>query len=164
MDYKKLILGTLVIVSMACLIGMNTVSAKKTSKLKMPVETINEMATQVDTLTKKVYSRTLLSPEDNANLIDVKIKLDNQMLLEPDTTLAPLYYKVGCMYKMRDMTSEAIECFQTILENFSDTALAPKAMQSLKDMGVDVSKFEEANKPVENSDSSEDEENYEEEY
>ena len=164
MDYKKLTFGIFIIVIMACLVGMNSVSAKKTSKLKMPVETINEMATQVDGLTKKVYSRTLLSPEDNANLIDVKIKLDNQMLLESDPTLAPLYYKVGCMYKMRDMTNEAIECFQTILENFGDTALAPKAMQALKNMGVDVSKFEEANKPVENSDSSEDEENYEEEY
>ncbi len=145
MDIKKILLIAITLISFVCLIGIETVSAKskKVSKLKMSQETINEMATQVDYLTKKVYSRTLLSPQDNASLIEVKIKLDNQMLIEPDTTLAPLYYKVGCMYKMRDLRDEAIECYQTILENFSDTALAPKSYQSLKDMGVDVSMFKD---------------------
>ena len=41
------------------------------------------------------------------------------------------------------MQAESIECFQTILENFSDTALAPKAIANLKAMGVEVAEFED---------------------
>ena len=37
------------------------------------------------------------------------------------------------------MKDESVECFQTILENFGTTALAPKAMAQLKLMGVAVS-------------------------
>ena len=80
------------------------------------------------------------------------------MLLEPDPALAPLYYKVGCMYKMRDMTDEAVECFQTVLENFGNTALGPKSYQALKDMGVDVSQFSNLNKPTTEGEGEEEEE------
>ena len=52
--------------------------------------------------------------------------------------LAPLYFKAGNVYKLRDMKPEAIECYQTILENFSETALAPKARAALEQMGVEV--------------------------
>ncbi len=158
MDFKKILAGIFVIGLFASLIGFNTVSAKKSSAVKMEPETIESMANQVDNLTKKVYGRALLSPEDNSNLVAIKIKLDNQMLLEPDPALAPLYYKVGCMYKMREMKDEATECYQTILENFGTTALAPKAYQALKDMGVDVTQFD-ANM---NKSASEDEEEEEE--
>lgn len=141
MDIKKILVGSLICCALISLVGFNSVSAKKTSKVKMEPETVELMANEVDSLTQKVYSRALLSPQDNSKLIGIKIKLDNQMLLEPDSALAPLYYKVGCMYKMRDMLDEATECFQTVLENFGDTALAPKSYQALKDMGVDVSQF-----------------------
>ena len=36
------------------------------------------------------------------------------------------------------MKDESVESFQTILENFADTALAPKAAAQLKSMGVEV--------------------------
>ena len=36
------------------------------------------------------------------------------------------------------MKPEAIECYQTVLENFSETALAPKARAALEQMGVEV--------------------------
>lgn len=145
MDLKKLLAGICVVAFLIMLVGFNSVSAKKSSKVKMPPETIESMGNQVDALTRKIYGHALLSPEDNSNLVGIKIKLDNQMLLEPDPALAPLYYKVGCMYKMREMTNEASECYQTILENFGDTALAPKAYQALKDMGVDVARFDNLN-------------------
>ena len=64
--------------------------------------------------------------------------IDNQMLVSSSTELAPLYYKAGNVYKLRDMKPEAIECYQTILENFSDTALAPKARAALEELGVTV--------------------------
>lgn len=69
-------------------------------------------------------------------MIEIKIKLDNQMLIAPEPSLAPLYYKAGNLYRAREYRKEAIDCYQTILENFSDTALAPKATKALKDMGV----------------------------
>lgn len=116
---------------------MDASAAKKSSK-KLAPEAVEEMSATIDNLTKKVYGHALLSPEDNQNLIEIKIKLDNQMLVATDTTLAPLYYKAGYLYKMRDMNQEAIECFQTILENFADTALAPKARTSLRAMGIQV--------------------------
>lgn len=156
MDLKKFIVGIFAITFLVMWVGYNSVSAKKSSVVKMPPETIESMANQVDNLTKKIYGHALLSPEDNSNLVGIKIKLDNQMLKEPDPALAPLYYKVGCMYKMREMRDESIECFQTILENFADTALAPKAYQSLKDMGVDVARFDSMNQKTDEE--SEDEE------
>ena len=156
MDFKKILVGVFVFGLLISVIGLNSVSAKKASKAKMELEVIDAMAAQVDDLTKKVYAHALLSPQDNSNLVGIKIKLDNQMLLEPDPALAPLYYKVGCMYKLREMTNEATECFQTVLENFGDTALAPKSYQALKDMGVDVSQFGDLTKKT--SDGEEEEE------
>ena len=118
--------------------SMEAVEAKKSKKVGIAQEEIDAMSTTVDGLTKKMYANGLFSPQDNENLIDIKIKLDNQMLVAPDVTLAPLYYKVSLLYKSRDMKNEAIDCFQTILENFADTALAPKAANQLKSMGVAV--------------------------
>ena len=111
-------------------------AAKKSSKLSK--EAITEMSDNIDKLTEKIYGRALLSPQDNETLIGIKIKLDNQMLVATSTELAPLYYKAGNIYKLREMKPAAIECYQTILENFSDTALAPKARAALESMGVKV--------------------------
>lgn len=132
----------LVLVLVLCLVGIvfnsASVEAKKSKKGGISEEDMTSMSTTVDNLTKKMYANGLFSPEDNGNLIDIKIKLDNQMLISPDPTLAPLYYKVATLYKSREMKNESIECFQTILENFADTALAPKAAAQLKSMGVEV--------------------------
>lgn len=136
---KKLLIVALVGILFFVLLGMQGVDAKKSSKKgSLSEEEMTAMSTTVETLTKKMYGRGLFSPEDNQNLIDIKLKLDNQMLVASDPALAPLYFKVGVLYKSRDMKDEAIDCFQTILENFADTALAPKAAAQLKTMGVEV--------------------------
>ena len=135
---KKLFMLFLVVVFCALALNFDSVEAKKSSKGKLSDEEMTNMSTTVDYLTKKMYANGLFSPDDNENLIDIKIKLDNQMLSSPDVSLAPLYYKVGLLYKTREMKKEAVDCFQTILENFSDTALAPKAEAELKSMGVEV--------------------------
>ena len=54
------------------------------------------------------------------------------MLIAPDAALAPIYYKAGNLYKARKYQTDAIECYQTVLENFADTAIAPKAVKELK--------------------------------
>ena len=117
-------------------ICLDVSAAKKSSKLSK--EAVQEMSDNIDNLTKKIYARALLSPKDNETLIGIKIQLDNQMLVATATELAPLYYKAGNVYKLRNMRAEAIDCYQTILENFSDTALAPKARAALADLGVEV--------------------------
>lgn len=101
-------------------------------------EEMTTMSDTIDVLTKKVYSASLFSPAENSKMIDIKIKLDNQMLVAPDAGLAPLYYKAGNLFRAREYKTEAIQCYQTILENFPDTALAPKAQKILTDMGVKI--------------------------
>ncbi len=150
---KKLLILTIASIFVITAFTMDASAAKKSSK-KMQPEVIEEMTATIDNLTKKVYGHALLSPEDNQNLIEVKIKLDNQMLLLPDPSLAPLYYKAGYLYKQRDMKQESIECFQTILENFADTALAPKARTSLRAMGIQVAE------PVKKTSDEEEEEEF----
>lgn len=128
-----IILSGLFLLSAVCL---DVSAAKKSSKLSK--EAVQQMSNDIDNITKKIYARALLSPQDNETLIGIKIKLDNQMLVATATELAPLYYKAGNVYKLRDMKPEAIDCYQTILENFSDTALAPKARAALEQLGVTV--------------------------
>ncbi len=131
-----LIIG-MIVFSMA---AKDSQAARKSKKSAAVVtqDDINAMTVTIDNLTRKVYSNSLFSPEDNSKMIEVKIKLDNQMLVSPDLALAPLYYKAGNLYLAREYKKEAIECYQTILENFPDTALAPKATQALKNLGVEI--------------------------
>ena len=147
---KKIILSILVGFLLLSAISLDVSAAKKSSKISK--KTITEISDWIYKLTQKIYGRALLSPQDNETLIGIKIKLDNQMLMSSSTELAPLYYKAGNVYKLRDMKPEAIECYQTILENFSDTALAPKAKAALESLGVTVTA------PVISDDESSDEE------
>ena len=105
---------------------------------KMSKEVVQQMSDDIDYLTKKIYARALLSPKDNETLIGIKIQSDNQMLSSSATEMAPLYYKAANVYRLRHMNNEAIDCYKTILENFSDTALAPNATAALNEMGVEV--------------------------
>lgn len=135
---KILVLFLIGICVVASLNFDSSVEAKKSKKGGISDADMTAMSATVDNLTKKMYGKGLFSPEDNENLIDIKIKLDNQMLIASDPTLAPLYYRIAILLKSRDMKDESIECFQTVLENFADTALAPKAAAQLKSMGVEV--------------------------
>lgn len=133
---KKFFILTIAGIFLLSAICSDVSAAKKSGKITK--EQVQQMSDDIDNITKKIYARALLSPEDNEKLISIKIQLDNQMLVATATELAPLYYKAGIVYKLRNMNTEAIECFQTILENFSDTALAPKAKAALQDLGIEV--------------------------
>lgn len=136
---KKLLLFLIIGLFVAGIFTMDIAEAKKGGKGKgITAEDLQTMSDTVDSLTKKIYGHCLFSSDDNQNLIGIKIKLDNQMLVSPDPTLAPLYFKLGIIYKSREMKDESVDCFQTILENFADTALAPKSAAQLKSMGVVV--------------------------
>lgn len=136
---RKLLVILIVGILAVLAFSFDSVDAKKSGKSKgLSSDDMVTMGATVDSLTKKMYANGLFSPQDNENLIDIKIKLDNQMLISPDPALAPLYYKVGVLYKSREMKDESIDCFQTVLENFADTALAPKAAAQLKSMGIAV--------------------------
>ncbi len=133
---KKFLIWLLAGFFLLSAVSLDVSAAKKSSKLSK--EAIAQMSEDIDNLTKKIYARALLSPKDNETLIGIKIQLDNQMLSSANTELAPLYYKAGNVYRLREMKPEAIDCYQTILENFSDTALAPKARAALEEMGIKV--------------------------
>ena len=133
---KKILSSAFILFLLMSAISLDVSAAKKTSKLSK--EAITEMSETIDVLTQKIYARALFSPQDNEKLIGVKIQLDNQMLVSSSSELAPLYYKAANVYKLRDMKPEAIDCYRTILENFSDTALAPKARIALEEYGITV--------------------------
>ena len=137
---KKIFLSIIVGFLLLSAISLDVSAAKKSSKLSK--EAIAEMSDSIDKLTQKIYGRALLSPQDNESLITIKIKLDTQMIEGSAPELAPLYYKTGNILKMRDLNKDAIECYQTVLENFPNTAFAPKAKAALKDMGVEIKDIE----------------------
>lgn len=148
---KKVLTWLLAIFLVLSAVSLDVSAAKKAGKVSK--EEVQQMSDDIDNIMKKIYGRALLSPTDNENLISIKIKLDNSMLVATASELAPLYYKVGNVYKLRGMKPEAIDCYKTVLENFSDTALAPKARAALEELGVTI----EAPKAEEESEESEDE-------
>lgn len=110
-----------------------------TSKKKgVSQEVLSDLTTKVDNLTKKIYERELYTPEDAKQLISLKLQLDEQMDTLSEASFAPLYYKIGNIYRLRGAKDEAINCYQTILENFSETAYSPKARDILTEMGVEI--------------------------
>ena len=124
------------------LTSSNSANIAAASKKKGGGGITEEQATKIkadtDRLTKKIYANGLFSPSDNETLISIKMSLDSAMLMAPDPSFAPLYYNIGRIYAKRDMKDEAVECFQTILENFGDTALGPKSRIELEKMGVTI--------------------------
>jgi len=117
----------------------NTALAAKKPTGGLTDEQITSMNSCVDKLTQKMYSHSYFSPADISNLTGTKIKLDDAMLMSPDPKYSVLYYKIGRIYQKRGNKDDAIECYQVIIENFADTAIAPKAGAALKVMGVTVS-------------------------
>ncbi len=114
-------------------------AAKKNAKKKgMAPEAIQEIVEKTDALTKKIYERELYTPEDANTLITLKLQLDEQMDVLPEASFAPIYYKIGNIFKMRGENEDAIVCYQTVLENFSQTAYAPKSREILESMGVEI--------------------------
>ena len=114
-------------------------AAKNNIKKKgIAQETLNEITVKVDDLTKKIYERELYTPEDSKSLISLKLQLDEQMDILPETSFAPIYFKIGNIFRLRGNEKDAIVCYQTILENFSDTAYGPKARDLLTEMGVEI--------------------------
>ena len=114
-------------------------AAKKNVKKKgVSQEVLTEFNETVNSLTKKIYEKELYTPEDSKSLITLKLKLDEQMDTLVDASLAPIYFKLGNIFRLRGSEKEAIVCYQTILENFLDTAYGPKARDVLVDMGVKI--------------------------
>ncbi len=122
-------------------------AAKKEKKVKgIAQEVLAEITQKTDELTKKIYERELYSPEDSRQLISLKIQLDEQMDIMPEASFAPLYFKIGNIYRLRGQEADAINCYQTVLENFSDTVYGPKSRDILTQMGVEIAMPEDSSK------------------
>ena len=114
-------------------------AAKKASKKKgLAPEVIAEITEKTDNLTKKIYEKELYTPQDANTLISLKLQLDEQMDVLPEASFAPIYFKLGNIFKMRGNDKDAVICYRTILENFSQTVYAPKSREILEDMGVEI--------------------------
>ncbi len=111
---------------------------RKKSKGGLSQEQIENMNKDLNNLTRKIYANSLFSPKDNETMINIKLNLDEAMLKSASPEYAPLYYMEANLLKKRNYKNEAIECYQTIIENFADTAFAPKAKQELIKMGVKI--------------------------
>lgn len=116
----------------------NTLAASKKKGGGVTEEQITKINADILRLNKKIAAHGLFAPSDNETLVDIKMMLDTAMLTAPDPTFAPIYYNLGVIYEKRKLKDDAIECFQTILENFGDTALGPKARNELTKMGVTI--------------------------
>lgn len=138
----KHFISLLVLFLLALALVLNQVlpadAAKSAKKRGISQEELDEITASTDVLLKKIYERELYTPEDSKNLIALKIKLDSKMDVLPEASFAPIYYKLGTIFKMRGLDKEAINCFQTILENFIETAYGPKSRDVLTSMGIDV--------------------------
>ena len=136
---RKILALLLLFAFVFCFANLDSVQAAKGSKKSaggITPEEITAITTDLDLLNRKIYEASLFSPMENAKLAKIKMQLDDQMLIAPDPSYAPLYFKLANIFKAREYKDESIECYQTILENFADTALAPKAMKALTAMGV----------------------------
>ena len=139
----KQILSVLVLFLFIAALILNQVlpadAAKKAGKKKgLAPEVITEIVEKTDNLTKKIYERELYTPEDANTLISLKLQLDEQMDILPEASFAPIYFKIGNIFRLRGQDQDAIACYQTILENFSQTAYAPKSKEILESMGVEI--------------------------
>lgn len=122
-------------------------AAKKEKKIKgIEQEVLVELTEKTDNLTKKIYERELYTPEDAKELISLKLKLDEQMDILPEASFAPLYFKIGNIFRLRGQETDAINCYQTVLENFSETVYGPKSKDILTQMGVEITLPEDSSK------------------
>ncbi len=124
--------------------------AKKKKKKKNDKPTgiseaeVKKINASISSLTKKVYALALFSPEDNANLVELKFKLDDAMeASDRSPVLAKLYYNAGYVYMKREYKELAIQCFQSVLMNFPTSTYARRAKHELKQLGIEPEKKEE---------------------
>lgn len=137
----KQLLSVLVLVILAMALVLNQMlpaDAAKGKKKGVSQEKLDEYTKNVDDLTKKLYRRELYTPEDADSLIALKLELDEQMDILPEANFAPLYFKIGNIFRLRGEDKDAITCYQTVLENFSQTAYGPKSKDILVEMGVEI--------------------------
>ncbi len=122
---------------------------KKKGKGGLSQEQLENMNTNLNMLTRKIYANSLFAPQDNETMINIKLDLDSAMLKQASPEYAPLYWMEANLLMKRNYKNEAIECYQTILENFADTAFAPKAQQELLKMGIKIEQPAETGEELE---------------
>lgn len=135
---KTLSLILFIIITFTSFACTEALAKKSKKQAGIDPKQFEQLQEDVQYLTKKIYASSLFAPSDNEKMIEIKLLLDKAMLSSPDPTFAPMYYKAGIIYAAREFKDEAEECFQAILENFGDTALAPKARKELGKMGIEV--------------------------
>lgn len=120
-----IIISVLFIFFLVFLIGFEKANAQKNeSGEKQATQTainegIEEANKSISNLTKKIYAISLFSPEDNDELIGLKLNLYNLWTKNPtNRELAKPMLETALILKSREMYDEAIEFLNIIIENF----------------------------------------------
>lgn len=112
------------------------VNAQEAPKKKSDAEILAE---NIEYLNKKVYAASLFSAEDSGKLIEVRAQLNSMA----DTKLsnvsqAKLFYDAAFIFKAREYKQDAIQYFGVIAKNFPETVYAKRAINELKNYGIDL--------------------------
>lgn len=82
-------------------------------------EGLDEAKNTISMLTRKVYSQSLFSPQDNEKLVDLKIKLYQIWEKNPtNRELAEPMYNTAVLLQKRELFEEALEILNIVSESF----------------------------------------------
>ena len=103
---KKLAIAVIIIGVFAFFTGIYNQDADAAAKKKksgLSQEQLETINTNLSTLTKKIYSNSLFSPQDNETMITIKLDLDDAMIKGASTEYAPLYFLEANLLKKRNL-------------------------------------------------------------
>ena len=131
---KKTLILTILFLIFVCQAGAFA-APTGTRRANLTNSQIQTISSTLDNFDLKIHTKSLFSPEENEELFVIKSKLDKQMSKKPEVSLAPLYYKAGKVFRAREYNKEALDCYQTVIENFGNTIYAQKSKKELARMG-----------------------------
>lgn len=125
-SFKKYIIGVLLLITMFMPSIITEVWAQKSegssdkqatqTKINEGIEDANKM---IVGLTKKIYSESLFSPEDNDTLVELKLSLyDLWTKNQTNRALAKPLYETAIILDRRELTDDAIEFLKIVIDNF----------------------------------------------
>lgn len=107
-------------------------NAASEAELQKGLEDINK---QLNTLTVKVQTRTLLSPKEAGQLVELKYKLLDIMNQHPNNPLlARPAYQAGVLYNERESYNDAYELFHYVAQGFPGNPYGAKAKSQIQQL------------------------------
>ncbi len=107
-------------------------AAKAEAEMQKNLEPITE---QLGKLMVKIQSRSLLSPNEAGQLVDIKYKLMDMMDQHPQNALlAKPIYQAGILFSERESFNDAYELFNYVAQGFPATQYGAKAKSQIQQL------------------------------